>query len=202
MNCRKNTGKRVKKIYLNNITPEEIRELELRAFSGKIVLVDSIPALRQAIDMLSGSKVLGFDTETKPSFKKGRKNRVSLMQLSDSNNAFLFRLNKIGLPDELIDILSDPGIVKSGVALHDDLKILGAVRKFTPMGFIDLQKYVKDFGIESSGLKKLTAIILGFRISKSQQVTDWEAVNLTDAQQVYAATDAWVCYEIYNKLLL
>ena len=98
------------------------------------------------------------------------------------------------------DLLADPEVIKVGVAIHDDIKILSNVKKFSPAGFIDLQSYVRDYGIQSSGLKKLAAIVLGFRISKRQQVTDWEAVELTEAQQVYAATDAWVCYEIYNKL--
>ena len=104
------------------------------------------------------------------------------------------------MPPELCDLLSDPGVIKVGVAIHDDIKYLSNVKHFTPSGFIDLQRYVRDFGIECSGLKKLAAIVLGIRISKRQQVTDWEASELTDAQKIYAATDAWVCYEIYDKL--
>jgi ribonuclease D len=145
--------------------------------------------------------MLGFDTETRPTFKKGRKNSVSLIQLSSGDLAFLFRINRIGIPDELADLLSDPSVIKAGVAVHDDIKFLKGVRKFTPDGFIDLQNFVKDFGIQSSGLKKLAAIILGFRISKRQQVTNWEAEQLTEAQQIYAATDAWVCHQIYKKLI-
>ena len=99
-------------------------------------------------------------------------------------------------------MLSDPHVIKAGVAVHDDIRFLSGVRRFKPNGFIDLQNYVKDFGIQSSGLKKLSAIILGFRISKRQQVTDWEAEELSEAQQVYAATDAWVCHQIYKKLLV
>lgn len=190
----------MEKTYLNNISHEDIRLLELRAFSGRIVLVDRIETFREAFSILAGCKIIGFDTETKPSFKKGRKNKVSLIQLSDGNNALLLRINRIGIPDELIALFSDPTVKKIGVALHDDIKMLSAVRRFSPQGFVDLQKMVKEYGIESSGLKKLVAIILGFRISKSQQVTDWEADHLSDAQQVYAATDAWVCHEIYCKL--
>jgi ribonuclease D len=187
--------------FLPNISIDEIKNLELRSFNGEIVLVENINDFRHAIKRFENSKVLGFDTETRPSFRKGRKNRVSLLQLSGKNFSCLFRINKIGIPDELRDILASPDIVKAGVAIHDDLRFLGQIRKFQPAGFIDLQKFVKDFGIESSGLKKLTAIILGFRISKNQQVTDWEAVTLSEPQKVYAATDAWVCYEIYTKLL-
>jgi ribonuclease D len=149
---------------------------------------------------LLNESVLGFDTESKPSFKKGRRNKVSLIQLATGDLACLFRINKIGIPDGLVKILADPDVIKAGVAVHDDLRFLKGVKKFNPGGFIDLQGFVKDFGIQSSGLKKLTAIVLGFRISKRQQVTDWNAEILTEAQQVYAATDAWVCREIYNKL--
>ena len=187
--------------YRENISAEELKDYDLSWFTGKIVLVDSQEIFNGVIIKLVNQKVLGFDTETRPSFRKGRKNKVSLIQLSSGNIAFLFRINKIGIPDQLADILADPGIVKAGVAIHDDLRFLKSIRKFEPDGFVDLQKFVKEFGISSSGLKKLAAIILGFRISKRQQVTDWEATELTEAQQIYAATDAWVCYEIYRKLV-
>jgi ribonuclease D len=187
--------------YRENITIEEIKELELSWFQGEIFLIDTLEKFYDVIPRLKKSKLLGFDTETKPSFKKGRKHKVSLIQLSNNKIACLFRINKIGIPDELLDILSDPDVIKTGVALHDDIRFLSGIRKFIPAGFIDLQTYVKEFGIECSGLKKLTAIVLGFRISKRQQVTDWEAVELSEAQEIYAATDAWVCYEIYNKLI-
>ncbi len=146
----------------------------------------------------SESDLLGFDTETRPTFKKGKKNKVSLIQLSTEDLACLFSINKIGIPDELVKLLSDPSVIKAGVAVHDDIRFLTGSQKFNPDGFIDLQNFVKDFGIQSSGLKKLSAIVLGFRISKRQQVTDWEAEQLSEAQQIYAATDAWVCYQIYK----
>jgi len=165
------------------------------------VLVDDLKTFHEVFPRLIGSDLLGFDTETKPTFKKGRKHQVSLIQLSTGDLACLFRINKIGIPNELISLLSDPDVIKAGVAVHDDIRFLSGVKKFHPRGFVDLQTFVKDFGIQSSGLKKLTAIVLGFRISKRQQVTDWEAEKLTEAQQIYAATDAWVCYEIYRKLI-
>jgi ribonuclease D len=197
----KNSGMKMNKTYSENITIDEIKELDLSWFEGDIVLVDSMDKFYQVLPRLQKSRILGFDTETKPSFKKGRKNNVSLLQLADDKIACLFRINRIGLPDELISILSDPEVIKTGVAIHDDLKLLTGIRKFTPKGFLDLQGFVKNYGIESSGLKKLTAIILGFRISKSQQVTDWEAKQLSEPQLIYAATDAWVCHEIYRKLV-
>jgi len=163
-------------------------------------LVDNLAAFNSVIPALLKEKYLGFDTETKPSFRKGHKNKVSLIQFSTVDTAYLFRINKIGFPGDLSRILADAGITKIGVAVRDDIRYLRTLKKFNPDGFVDLQNYVKEFGIESSGLKKLTAIILGFRISKRQQVTDWEAKELTEAQQIYAATDAWVCREIYMKL--
>jgi len=187
-------------IYQENITVEELAERELSWFKGETVLVEDLNTFHEVFPRLKRAKVLGFDTETRPNFKKGRKNSVSLIQLSTEDLAILFRINKIGIPDELIKILSDSKVTKVGVAVHDDIKYLAGVKKFSPNGFLDLQTYVKDFGIQSSGLKKLTAIILGFRISKRQQVTDWEAEQLTEAQIIYAATDAWVCHEIYRKL--
>lgn len=187
-------------IYQENITAEKLAECELSWFKGELVLIEDLKTFHEVFPRLLGHDLLGFDTETKPTFKKGKRHQVSLIQLSTENLACLFRINKIGLPDELLKLLADPSVIKTGVAVHDDIKFLSSVKKFTPKGFIDLQNFVKDFGIQSSGLKKLTAIVLGFRISKRQQVTDWEAEQLSEAQQIYAATDAWVCYEIYKKL--
>ena len=188
-------------MYKENITVEELAEHELSWFKGEIVLVDNLKTFYEIFPKLLRTDLLGFDTETRPTFRKGRKNAVSLIQLSTEDLACLFRINKIGIPDELTSLLSDPSVIKAGVAVHDDIRFLKGIRKFNPDGFIDLQTLVKDFGIQSSGLKKLTAIILGFRISKRQQVTDWEAEQLTEAQQIYAATDAWVCHQIYKKLV-
>ncbi|HLP74323.1 MAG TPA: 3'-5' exonuclease [Bacteroidales bacterium] len=186
--------------YQELISPEEISALELSWFRGEIVVVDNMQTFNRVFPQLLGHGLLGFDTETRPNFKKGKKNKVSLLQLSNDKLACLFRINKIGIPDRLADLLSDPGVIKAGVAIHDDIRFLKTIRKFNPEGFVDLQTLVKEFGIQCSGLKKLCAIILGFRISKRQQVTDWEAGELSEPQQIYAATDAWVCYEIYKKL--
>ena len=186
--------------YNPNITTEELSGYDLSWFRGEIILVDEIETFHSVLPRLRRTDLLGFDTETKPTFTRGRRNRVSLIQLSTDNLAVLFRINKIGLPEELIRLLSDSSVTKAGVAIHDDIRFLKGVKKFSPDGFIDLQNFVREFGIESSGLKKMTAIVLGFRISKRQQVTDWEADKLSDAQQIYAATDAWVCHQIYRKL--
>ena len=188
------------KSYQENISAEELAERELSWYKGEIALIEDMCTFRDVFPRLLGEKLLGFDTETRPTFHKGRKNKVSLIQLSTGSLACLFRINKFGIPDELMALLSDKNVIKAGVAVHDDIRFLRGIKKFEPSGFIDLQGFVKDYGIQSSGLKKLAAIVLGFRISKRQQVTDWEAAELTEAQQIYAATDAWVCHQIYQKL--
>lgn len=187
-------------MFKESITKEELTELPLKWFEGEIVLVDSEEKIKFASQVLSVQKIIGFDTETRPSFKKGVVNQVSLLQLSTRNQAFLFRTNVIGLPREIIGILNNPKIIKPGVAIRDDIKGLQAIRKFNPGGFVELQDYAKDRGIQDFSLKKMVAIILGFRISKSQQLSNWEADTLSEAQMIYAATDAWAAFEIYHLL--
>ncbi|WP_430973691.1 3'-5' exonuclease [Sunxiuqinia rutila] len=188
-------------MFIESITKEALAELPLHAFDGKIVLVDSQEQLEKAIAYLRDQDVLGFDTETKPSFKRGQVHQVALLQLSTSDKAFIFRINKIGLPNELKDILADEQIAKVGVAIRDDIKALQKINRFTPQGFIELQDEVKGYGIQDFSLKKITGIVLGFRISKSQRLSNWEADELTEAQLSYAATDAWVACEIFNSLI-
>ena len=187
--------------FLPSITAEEIKSLPLSSFTGEIIVVDEPEAVPEAVDMLRGYKVLGFDTETKPVFKKGVVNGVALMQLSAKERAFVFRLNRTGLPAPLVSLLSDKNVVKAGAAIRDDIKSLQKMARFRPAGFIELQEMVKEYNITDSGLKKIAGIVLGIHISKSQQVSNWERQVLTDAQLIYAATDAWVCYEIYSKLI-
>jgi len=184
-----------------SISNDDMSLLPLSAFEGTIYLVERFEDISFALDYLKNQSILGFDTETKPSFSKGQNNPVSLLQLSTSDTAFLFRINQIGLPPGLIKILASPKILKIGAAIRDDIKILQKVCHFKPAGFIELQEMVQDYGIENFSLKKLSAIVLGFRISKSQRLTNWDADMLTEPQQIYAATDAWVAYEIYSRLL-
>ena len=187
-------------MFRPTIDKEELKKLPLRGFSGNIHMIDSMDGVKNYMPVLMKEKVLGFDTETRPSFKKGRQNRISLLQLASQFHVFLFRIASIGLPDEIIRLFEDRDIIKVGVAVHDDLLDLQKVRSFTPGSFLDLQKYVGAFGIESKGLNKMAGIVLGIRISKSQQVSNWEADPLTDAQKTYAATDAWASYRIYKEL--
>ncbi len=187
-------------MFAENLSNEEINELPLYQFNGGIFVIDTFDKLDYFLPLIQEQEILGFDTETRPSFKKGKVNPVSLLQLTSSNQAFLIRINKIGLPQEIATILADKNVQKIGLAIKDDIKILKDITKFEPNAFLDLQDYVGDFGIEARSLKKITAIVLNQRISKSQQVTNWEREELSEGQQVYAATDAWACLQIYKNL--
>ncbi|MEL7586367.1 MAG: 3'-5' exonuclease [Prolixibacteraceae bacterium] len=187
-------------MFQESITREELDELPLKAFEGEIFVIDKADKLEWAVNFLSKEKMLGFDTETKPSFKRGQVNQVALLQLSTAKKAFLFRINKIGLPDPLKRILSNAEVLKVGVAIHDDIKGLQRIGHFLPAGFIELQHEVKDYGIGDFSLKKIAGIVLGVRISKSQRLTNWESDELTEAQQCYAATDAWISFQILHSL--
>lgn len=183
-----------------SITKEEIKKLPLKKFEGKIYIVDDDNKVKAATRYLSRVKLLGFDTETKPSFKKGRQNNVALLQLSTSKRTYIFRINKIGLPNSITRILSNPKIIKSGVAIRDDIKTLQKISRFEANGFVELQDMAKELGFEVFSLKKLVAVLLHFRISKSQQLSNWEANDLTNAQEDYAATDSWASLLVYKAL--
>lgn len=184
------------------ISNDELAELPLSSFEGIINVIENPEDLKAAFKYLINQSVIGFDTETRPAFKKGQTFPVSLLQLSTSEQAFLFRINKIGLPSGIIKILASPDILKIGVAIRDDIKILQRIVPFRPAGFIELQDLVKDYGIENFSLKKLSAIVLGFRISKAARLTNWDSQELSEQQLIYGATDAWVSYEIYKQLMI
>lgn len=186
--------------FQKSITSEEANKMPLKAFEGDIILVDEYKDLYEAIQYLNNYSILGFDTETRPSFKKGKVNDVALLQLAANSKTFLFRINKIGLPEEIIGLLKNPNIVKVGAAIKDDIRGLQKLNDFDANGFLELQDYVSNFGIESFSLKKLSAIVLNFRISKRQQVSNWEAETLSPGQLRYAATDAWVSLKIFERL--
>lgn len=183
-----------------NITHEDIQGLPLKAFEGDIHIVDDQNGCLDAIAELRKHTTLGFDTETKPTFKKGEYNHTALVQLSTLDNAYLFRLNVLGGQTDLYDLLEDPEITKLGISIDDDLKELSKIRRYTPGSFIDLNDVARDLEVAHMGVKKLAAVFLEYRISKSQQTSNWENENLTEAQQRYAATDAWICLAIYDKL--
>ena len=186
--------------FVNKISNEEVAALEAVRFDGKIIVVESEEALEEACADLAVQPVLGFDTETRPSFKAGVSNRVALLQLSTYERCYLIRLCRVKFSSKLQSILQRSDIVKIGADVAGDLRSLGKVRTFTPRGFLDLQSEVGKYGIEDKSLRKMSGIVLGKRVSKAQRLSNWEAQTLTDQQQMYAATDAWVCLEIYDKL--
>lgn len=186
--------------YRANIEKSEVAGMPTAAFSGRIITIDTIADADKAVKALSSEKLLGIDTETRPSFRKGLQYEVSLIQLSTADTCFLIRLNRTGMPDSLVSLLENKDIIKVGLSLHDDYQSLCRRRKFKAGGFLDLQQHVTKYGIEEKSLQKIFAIVFGQRISKSQQLTNWENDVLTDKQKLYAATDAWACLEIYNKL--
>ena len=190
-------------MYKISVSPEEIGALELASFPGIIEVIDTDgDAFHRALRYLKRQRVLGFDTETRPTFSpEQHANGTALLQLSGSGKAFLFRLKTLGLPRLLASILANPSIVKVGAATLDDVRGLQKLTKFSPKGFVDLQNIVWEYGIRDKSVKKMTAIILGVKISKAQQLSNWEAEHLSESQQRYAATDAWVCREMYLKLI-
>ena len=186
-----------------NISKEEIQYLPLYSYDKEVVVIDSKESYNQIVPELFLDKILGFDTETKPSFKKGVANlkSVALLQLSNASKTFLFRLNKYELQPEVIQLLSNKSFIKVGVSIRDDVKSLRKLQNFEPKGFIELQSIVEAYGIEAFSLRKIAAITLGIRISKAQQLSNWEADILNEKQIKYAATDSWISRKIYIKLL-
>lgn len=188
-------------MFQPTITNEQTAELPSAQFDGKIIIVTRDEQINAVCRDLAKQKVIGFDTETRPSFKAGVTNRVALLQLSTHNRCYLIRLCRMKLHNALLRILSSPDIVKIGADVAGDLRALHILRNFNERGFIDLQHIAGDWGVEEKSLRKMSAIVLGKRVSKAQRLSNWEASTLTPQQQMYAATDAWICIQIYEKLL-
>ncbi len=184
----------------DRITKEEVAQLDIEEYHGKIIVVQSLDVLDNAIFQLRKKKIIGFDTETRPSYKKGVIHNVSLIQLATEDTCFLFRLNKIDFPQPLTDLLSDLNITKVGLSLRDDFISIRRRSAFTPQGFVDLQLLAPEYEIKDSSLQKMYAILFNKKISKSQRLTNWDAEELTESQQKYAALDAWACLKIYTRL--
>ena len=178
--------------FAESISVEEIEQLELATFDGPIIVVDKINEdYAEAVDYLNAQSVLGFDTETKPCFQPHQpRNQMALLQLSGPDKAYLFRLHSVGLPKPVAAILANPNIVKVGAAVKDDIRGLQKYLKFTG----------QDYGIKDKSVKKMAAIIMGVKVSKAQQLSNWEAPVLSGPQLKYAAIDAWICREMYLKL--
>ena len=188
-------------IFQSTITNDQTAELPSAHFDGRIVVVDREEQIEAACRDLASHRIIGFDTETRPSFKAGVTNKVSLLQLSTPTHCYLIRLCRTKLHSLLLKILSSPDIIKISADVAGDIRSLHALRHFKERGFVDLQQIASSWGIEEKSLRKMSAIVLGKRVSKAQRLSNWEASTLTPQQQMYAATDAWVCIEIYNKLM-
>ena len=187
--------------FTDKISNEETAALPAIEFKGEIRIIEHERDIVPACKFLMKQAVVGFDTETRPSFRPGISYRVSLLQLSTPQLCFLFRLNKIPLAKPILQLLEDRRVLKIGADVAGDLRSLRQIRHFRDGGFVDLQGIAPEWGIGEKSLRKLSAIVLGRRVSKAQRLSNWEAATLTDKQQLYAATDAWVCTRIYEQLL-
>ncbi len=186
--------------FRNTISNDDTAQLPAAQFPGEIVIVDRESQIEAACEELAREAVIGFDTETRPSFKAGVHYRVSLLQLSTPKRCFLFRLCRIPLDKPILRLLENPNVRKIGAAVSGDLNGLKELRHFREAGFVDLQQIVNQWGIDEKSIRKMSAIVLGERVSKAQRLSNWEAASLTPQQQMYAATDAWICGRIYEQL--
>ena len=183
------------------ITKEEIAQLPVVLFEGRIITIDTMSDLESAVAYLSAQPMIGIDTETRPAFKKGVVYNVSLLQISTLDTCFLFRLNRIGFSSSLIDLFESKSVKKIGLSLQDDFGKLKKMGSFKEQSVVELQQFVKKYQIEDISLQKVYALLFDQKISKSQRLTNWDADVLTEQQKRYAATDAWACLRIYNELL-
>jgi ribonuclease D len=188
-----------KRIY-NKFDKKLIPTLPKAVFEGRIHVVISRSQADKAVNYLLAQPILGVDTETRPTFSRGTNYKVALLQVSTYDTCFLFRLNIIGMTPAIVRLLEDTTVPKIGLSWHDDLNSLRKIGRFTPGFFVDIQKHVNEIGIEDLSLQKLYANLFGQKISKSQQLTNWERDVLDEKQKVYAATDAWACIMLYNEL--
>ena len=188
-------------MHVVSIDKQTVNQMPIVNFDGHIHVIDAISQVKSAVRALRTSAIVGFDTETRPCFRRGERHNVALLQLSTLDDAFLFRINKTGIPQPLKEYLEDESCTKIGLSTSDDFHQLTRVCDVHPAGFIELQQLVKQYQIVEMGLQKIYAILFQQKISKGQQLSNWEAPHLTEAQQRYAAIDAWACLRIYNHLL-
>lgn len=191
----------MKKIIYNKFDKKSIAQLPTVAFPGKTVVVMSESEAEKAVEFLLSQDILGVDTETRPSFKKGESHMVSLLQVSTGDICFLFRLNHIGITPAILRLLENKTVPMVGLSLHDDMLSLHKREAFRPGNFIDLQDLVGDLGIEDLSLQKLYANLFHQKISKRQRLTNWDSDVLNDKQKAYAALDAWACINLYKEIV-
>lgn len=186
--------------FIDKISNEQTALLPAVEFRGEVCVVEHERDIAAACKYLAEQPVIGFDTETRPSFRAGVSFRVSLLQLSSPERCYLFRLNRIPLDKAILRLLEDKKVLKIGADVAGDLRSLRQIRHFRDGGFVDLQTIAPQWGIAEKSLRKLSAIVLGKRVSKAQRLSNWEAATLTEKQKIYASTDAWVCTRIYEQL--
>jgi ribonuclease D len=191
----------MKKTIYHKYDKQRIADLPRVLFEGRIVVILTESEAQKAVDYLLSQPILGVDTETRPSFKKGRVNKVALLQVASHEVCFLFRLNQLGISPAVKRLLEDKSVPKIGLSWHDDLNMLHKSGEFETGYFIDLQNHVREIGVEDLSLQKLYANFFGQKISKRERLTNWEADILNDKQKQYAATDAWACIMLYEELM-
>ena len=189
------------RIIYSKYDKTQIASLPRVQFPGRIIVILTEAEADKAVEYLLKADILGFDTETKPIFKKGQRNKVALLQVSTIDTCFLFRLNRVGLCPSIVRLLETDMVKKIGLSWHEDIMSLHARGEFTPNGFFDLQDHMKELGITDKSLAKLYANLFGERISKREQLSNWEADVLNEKQKIYAATDAWACVMLYKEYL-
>lgn len=187
--------------YIHHIAKDLIQWLPLAQFDGEVIIVDTPEKVAEAVEYLGRQTILGVDTEARPSFTRGVHYPTALVQVATEERCYLFRLTHIGMPEELANIFANPNICKVGLAFKDDINGLRRQRDFKPANCIDLQSIAGKYGIMDLGLQKMFAICFGKKISKAQQLTNWENSVLTPEQARYASTDAWATLLIYKDLL-
>lgn len=183
-----------------SIDKEAVAEMDAETFPGRITVINSARDAKKALRYLMTQAVVGIDTETRPNFRKGVRHNVSLVQISTADHAFLFRVKFFGIIDEMVELFEDEKVTKVGLSLRDDFNQLQRLREFAGLGFVDLQDMVGEYDIVDASLQKVYAIVFGKRITKTQQLSNWEAEELTEAQRSYGAIDAWACLRLYNTL--
>ncbi len=183
-----------------SISKEQLSDMSTAVYSGHISVITQPEEAESALAYLRRQGVVGIDTETRPSFRKGRVHQVSLVQIATDEICYLFRINKLGFTEELREFLEDKDVEKIGLSLKDDFFMLRKLAAFNPCSYVELQSMVKEYAIKDASLQKIYGIIFGERISKSQRLSNWEAAELSPAQQQYASLDAWACLRIYRHL--
>lgn len=187
-------------MFDKEITKEQVNELPLQRYEGKVVVVSNAEQLAAALQELNEASVIGFDTESKPTFRKGDYNPPAMIQMAIPGKVFLIRIHLTGFTEELRALFSNKDIIKAGISIRDDMKDLQKLANFHPESVVDLNHLTQEIGVVNIGVRSLAGIFLGIRISKSQQTSNWEREELSQSQLTYAATDAWVCLKIYERL--